>query len=341
MAVLTEKENYKLVLEGKTPGWVPRFGLGNDPYAKNPSGSKGIMSSIYPRTRNEDGSSVDMFGIKHVPTVETGGMSLPEPGNFILDDVRNWRDVIKVPDLSEVNWELQCKRDLETTGDLSNFVVSLGTHVGYFQHLMNFMGFSNGLVAMFEEPDEVLALYEFLSDFYTTVLENQLKYFTMVDVLGITDDTATATNPFISPQMYRDMVKPYHARLGKYGQDRGMHVMMHNCGRCEDSIDDWRDFGVDSWNPAQVVNDLAGIKQKYGNSLVLIGCWDSQGPAGWPDASEEVVRQAVRDCIDTYGANGGYMFWGSVYGPVGDVGTENKKRWMTEEFEAYRDNPYK
>ena len=344
-----EAEQYLAVLNGEVPKWVPRMGMGPDPFSTKPANSRGLFSTVIPMgQRRDDGKFTDMWGVTYVPTVETGGMSLPEPGNFILDDIRKWRDVIKAPDLSDVDWEAQCKKDLEAGamfgggGDISEYVVSFGTHVGYFQHLMNFMGFNNGLVAMYEEPDEVLELFEYLSDFYCNMYENQLKYWgDLVDVIGITDDTATATNPFISPAMYREMVKPYHARLGKFAQDRGLHVQMHNCGRCEDSIEDWRDFGVDSWNPAQVVNDLDGIKAKYGNDLLLIGCWDSQGPVGWPHATEEIVREAVRDTIMHYGKGGGFMFWGSVYGPIGDKETEEKRRWMTEAYEAYREDPYK
>jgi uroporphyrinogen-III decarboxylase len=187
---------------------------------------------------------------------------------------------------------------------------------------------------MYEEPELVMELYEYLSDFYCTVYENQLKYWgDLIDVFNITDDTATATNPFISPERYQRMVKPYHARLGKFAQDRGIHAQMHNCGRCEDFIDDWIDFGIDSWNPAQIVNDLDGIKLKYGNKMVLIGCWDSQGPVGWPYSGEEVVKKAVHK-------GGGFMFYGSSYG-LDDEPTENKKKWITEAYEDYRADPYK
>ena len=340
-----EAQQYLNVMNGEVPEWVPRnpglIGPANV-YSTTPGNAKSLSSAAFPRKRNKDGSSFDMFGVKHVPTVETGGMSLPEPNNFILDDVRKWRDVIKVPDLNAVDWELQCKRDLDGVGNFGPYVVTLGTHVGYFQHLMNFMGFNNGLVALFEEPEEVKALYEYLSDFYCGMLEQQMKYWgEYIDQLGLTDDTATSKNPFISPEMYREMVKPYAARLAKYGTDRGMHIAMHNCGRCEDSIEDWRDFGVNAWNPAQVENDLDGIKAKYGNSLVLVGCWDSQGPAGWPDASEELVRESVRECIMHYGKGGGFMFYASSYGAIGDEDAENKKRWITEAYEAYRADPYK
>jgi len=338
-----EAEQFLAVLNGEVPKWVPRYGFMPDPYSKRPAITKTLFTSALPPPKElGNGKFMDMWGVTYVPTVETGGMSLPEPGNFILKDIRKWRDVIKAPDLSHINWEQLCKKDLEALGDISEYTISMGTHVGYFQHLMNFMGFTEGLCALSEEPEIVKELYEYLSDFYCGIYENCLKYWgDLIDVWGITDDTATAYNPFMSIEMWQDLVKPYHARLGKLAQDRGYHVMMHNCGRCEDYIPDWIEYGVDSWNPAQVINDLDGIKAKYGNKLVLIGCWDSTGPVGWPDASEDFVRAKVRETIMRFGKGGGFMFWGSVYGPVGDQATENKRRWMTEAYEAYREDPYK
>jgi len=340
MAMLTEKQNFMKVINGETPEWVPRYYMGKDPHATYPQQCGSMSPSFYMKDRTPQGG-FDIWGVEFITTEETGWQALPKPNQFILDDIRKWRDVIKVPDISGIDWEAMAKKDIATMGaNPDDVAVIIGTHVGYFQHLMNFMGFNNGLVAMYEEPEEVLALFEYLSDFFVEMATKTLEYYP-ADILTITDDTATATNPFISPQMYRDMVKPYAARLGKLAMDRGLPVMMHNCGRCEDSIDDWRDFGVKAWNPAQIVNDLDGIKQKYGNELVLVGCWDSQGPAGWPDAPEELVRQAVRDTIDRYATGGGFMFWGSVYGAIGDPAVDNKRKWMTDEYEKYRYTPYK
>jgi uroporphyrinogen-III decarboxylase len=205
---------------------------------------------------------------------------------------------------------------------------------------MNMMGFTNGLIAMYEEPESVHELFDYLADWYSIGIKNCIDRFP-VDIFTVGDDTAAQKNPFISPQTYRELIKPYVTRISQFAMDRGLPVMMHDCGRCEDSIDDWRDFGVKSWNPAQIYNDLDSIKKKYGNSLVLIGCWDSQGEAGYIDASEDVVRQAVRDTIDRFAPGGGFMFWGSIYGAVDDPRVDNKRKWMTDEYERYREHPYK
>jgi hypothetical protein len=105
---------------------------------------------------------------------------------------------------------------------------------------------------------------------------------------------------------------------------------MHNCGRCEDFIDDWRDFGVVSWNPAQTSNDLLAIKKKYGNSLVINGAWDIVGNLADPDVSEETVKESVYRTIDTYAPGGGYAFCcGGFLGAIDDdERTIQKNRWV-------------
>ena len=340
MAKLTERENMLRVLKGEDPAWVPRYGSLPNPQAKYPRAMSTVRPSILNRA-DEQGVTRDIFGVEYVATAETGGMMLPKPGKFILDDVRKWRDVIKVPDLSDLDWAAMAQKDVEAGNiDYENTVVAAGTHVGYFQHLMNFMGFTEGLIAMHEEPEAVLELYEYLSDFYVEIAKKSVEYF-KPDMLCITDDTATAMAPFISLEMYRKLVKPYHARLAQVAIDNGLFIDMHNCGKCEVFLEDWLEFKVNLWEPAQVMNDLIGIQKKYGDRLVLAGCWDSQGPVGWPGASEELIRQSVRDVIDTYTKHGGFMFWGSVMGVAGDPEVEKRQRWVIDEYEAYRETPYR
>lgn len=337
---MTEKENFLRTVRGETPAWVPRFTFGPDPYGTKKQAAAQVGPSFLNARRTPQGG-FDTWGVEFVATTEMGGAALPVPGKFILGDIRKWRDVIKAPDISGIDWEALAKKDIEALKiDRNETAMVLAIHVGYFQNLMNFMGFTEGLCAMSEEPEEVLALYEYMADFYDEVARKSVEHY-QPDILTITDDTATAQNPFISAQMFRDLVKPYHARQAQPGIDRGLPIMMHNCGRCEDFIDDWMDYKVCSWNPAQTMNDLDGIKKRYGNKMVLMGCWDSSGPAGWPDAPEALVRQAVRETIDRYASGGGFIFLGSVYGPIGDKATEDKKRWMTNEYEAYREKPYK
>ncbi|MDR0469318.1 MAG: veratrol--corrinoid protein metyltransferase [Peptococcaceae bacterium] len=331
---MTERENLLRVLHGQEPGWVPRFGSRpSDADPGYPFAHMQVMPAILAGTVLPNGGRTDIFGVEYEPTESAGGEMLPKPGKFILDDISKWRDIIKVPSLEGIDWEDMAKKATEHI-DRRVTAVSMSTGGGYFQLLTNFMGFTEGLCALQEEPDMVLELLEYLSTFYETVAKNLIDYI-KPDLYNIGDDNATARSPFISREMYQKLFKPYHTRAMQFAIDRGLPINMHNCGRCEDFIEDWRDFHVSAWNPAQVMNDLTGIKEKYGNSLVLIGCWDSSGPAGWSGSSEEFVRSEVRRCIDTFAPGGGFCFWASVLGPKDNPEIYNRSRWIIDEYNKY------
>ena len=210
---MTERENLLMVYRGEIPEWLPRYSLAP---AMPGSGRFPASAPVGPSVlghKHVNGKDVDIWGVEYTPTESTGGMALPTPGKFILTDITKWRDVIKAPDLSGVDWERMAAEDLKYV-NREESVVELMTHVGYFQHLMEFMGFSEGLTAMYEEPEEVIALFEYMADFYDDCYRKAAEYY-KPDVLSIVDDTATANNPFFSLDMYRELVKPYHARLGK------------------------------------------------------------------------------------------------------------------------------
>ena len=332
MTKITEKENFMLYMTGQHPHWVPRYDMGPNPYSKYPSAISMASPSFLRGNRTPEGG-FDIFGVEYVVSAETSGAAIPKPNDFILDDITKWRDIIKVPDISNIDWETMAKKDMASI-NRETTAVTLSIHVGYFQTLMAFMGFSEGLCAMFEEPDEVMELYSYLSDFYVKVIDKAMQYY-KPDIFGLTDDTATARDPFVSLDMFKTMLMPFYREQTKAAVNAGIPVMVHNCGRCEDHIEDWFELGITAWNPAQMMNDLDGIKEKYGMKLGLCGCWDSAGPVNWPSATEELIRTKCRETIDRFAPGGGFCFWGSTYGPIGDQTVENRKRWLTEEYEDY------
>ena len=334
---MNEKENYMMLMRGEQPEWVPKFSFGAKGLENSPTAM--VMPDILSCHFMGSGAAKDCWGVTYVSVEDASGSKIPEPDNFILRDIRKWRDVIKAPDISGIDFEGEAKRSLEDV-DRSKTAVIYDLMGGFFQLLVSFMGFSEGLCAMYEEPDEVKALLEHLSDFIAKINEKFMYYY-KPDVVSLVDDTATWQNPFFSIEMYRELIKPYHARQTKFATERGLAVDMHNCGRCEDFIDDWLDLGVVSWNPAQTSNDLVAIKKKYGNKLVLAGCWDARDELIAPDVSEETVKQSVYRTIDTFAPGGGYMFQGGFLGLVGDTETVKKNKWIDEAVNSYGRTFYK
>ncbi|MCR3922698.1 MAG: veratrol--corrinoid protein metyltransferase [Firmicutes bacterium] len=334
----TQKENYLMLLRGEQPEWVPRFTFGGPPGAKIPN------QMVEPPLLSEyrlTGGGKDVWGVEFVATKETGGAMLPKPGQFILKDIKKWRDVIQAPDISGVDWETMAKDHLDAMKiDRNETAITFALHFGYFQNLMAYMGFSEGLCAMHEEPDEVLALFDYICDFYCIVAENIMPYY-QPDVFSLADDTAAWLNPFISPAMYSKLVIPFHDRQAQIARDAGIPIGMHNCGKCQCFIDDWLAIGVSLWDPAQTINDLDDIKKKYGNKLVIAGGWDARGVLASPYVTDEQIYDSVKDIIYRLAPGGGYAFSGGFLGAMDDEEVKRKNGVLVRAAEEIGHDFYK
>ena len=332
--MLTEKENYLRVLHGEIPEWIPTYTFGKAPGATKEPPTALLEPPLIIEHRLKGGGK-DIWGVEYVPTYETGNALLPKPNDFILDDITKWRDVIKAPSLEGIDWEQMAKKHMEMVQlDRSQTALAFGLHVGYFQNLMAFMGFTEGMMAMFEEPEEVAALFDYLCTFYCEVAEKVIDYY-KPDIYTMMDDTAAWANPFVSPDMYEELLYPVYDRQAKFGRDRGLPITFHNCGKCECFVDMMHDFGVTAWDPAQTCNDLLAIKEKYGRDLVLMGCWDARDRLLDADVTDEEIRESVKHSIDTYGKDGGYVFLGGYLGPNDDMEVKRKNAVIMETVAEY------
>ncbi len=331
---MTEKENYLMLLRGEQPEWVPHYCFGSNPLGVvTPNGRTG--PSFLTEASSKPGIQKDIWGVNQIPVPEANGAKIPQTFDFILTDIRKWRDVIKAPDISGFDWEAMAKKDIDNSPfDRSQTALSYGLHRGYFQLLASFMGFAEGMCAMYEEPDEVIALVEYLSDFYLEIARNTIDLY-KPDILSITDDIATVANPFFSLDMYREIFLPYYKKYAQLAIDRGIPCEMHCCGHCEIFIDDWvNELNVKIWNPAQTSNDILAIKEKYKGKLAICGAWDvSKKPLEY--TTEDAIKQSIYDTFDKYAVGGGYAFSGFFLGPVGDQETKQKNRWVAEAVRSY------
>ena len=330
--MLTEKQNYLMLLNGEQPEWVPQYAFFPMPGSTKPAATHMFEPPILIPHRMNNGGK-DIWGVNYVPTYETGQALIPEPDNFILKDIRQWRDVIKAPDISGVDWGDMVKKHIELSGiDRTQTALALNLHFGYFQHLMSFMGFSEGLMAMFEEPDEVMELFEYICDFFMAVAEKIIDVY-KPDILTFMDDTAAWGAPFISPQMYKEMLVPFHDRWAKMGRDRGLKMTMHNCGKCESILDHLVEMGINLWEPAQTCNDLSAVKEKYGNKLVIGGGWDGRGRLLDPDVTDDEIVASIEETFQKLAPGGGFAWCGGFLGPIGDEEVMRKNTVLHEAAE--------
>ena len=341
MSERTPKENYLCMARGELPDHVLFYNMSMPTYTDE-TPTRSIAPQIFDETRRNREGGTDIWGVSYVTNMETGYAALPEPNNFILKDIKDWEKILIPPQIPELDWEMMAKKDYEASDidRTQSAVIAGGSGISLFQQLVAFMGFSEGLCALYEEPDTVKDLLNFLVDFYLPIIEKTLDYY-KPDIFTYADDTAAQLNPFFSPAIFTDIFKPAYKRIMQPAIDRGIPIQYHNCGRCEDFLDDMMDIGITYWDPAQTSNNFEALRAKYGSSLVICGGWDWKLPINWPDYDPEAIRQTVRDSIDRLAPGGGYAFRGRALGQFQDTTAAEVCKLIEEEVYTYGRNYYK
>lgn len=146
-----------------------------------------------------------------------------------------------------------------------------------------------------------------------------------VDIIKIGDDLGTQDSLLISPDMYREILKPIHTDYIHFIKERtNARLFFHTDGDVVPLIDDFIEMGIDILNPVQTsagkMSDLAGLKKRFGKNIIFCGGIDTQRIL--PDGSPEEVREEVKRVIHLLGEGGGYMV-SSVHTIMNDVPPEN------------------
>ncbi|VGO22021.1 uroporphyrinogen decarboxylase family protein [Pontiella sulfatireligans] len=198
---------------------------------------------------------------------------------------------------------------------------------GIFQTCNQLMGYDNFLAAMaLSEPkadylmDRIL---ELKMQFWDEVLT---RYGDRIDIVKELDDMGSQINLLISPEMYRQLIKPRLKKLVDFIKTKAPHVrmMMHSCGSVRKIIPDLIDCGVEILNPVQYTAadmDPAALKTEFGNDLTFWGGGiDTQKvlPAG----TAQEVKDEVKRMLDIFMPGGGYVF-APVHAIQADVPVEN------------------
>jgi len=146
-----------------------------------------------------------------------------------------------------------------------------------------------------------------------------------VDVVHFFDDIGSQFSLQISPQMYREMIKPYHRQQCQFIHENypNIKVLMHCCGAIFDLIPDFIEIGVDLLNPVQISAagmDPGDLKDTYGERIMF---WGGGADTQNFDQYETVddVRRHVDGLVKVFSKGGGYVF-SQVHNFQSDVAPE-------------------
>ncbi len=302
---MNSRENMIAAIHGREHEWIPDAML-----------EMAVAGSASETFENGPaGGGRDGFGVLWKPSDSAGGQGCPITAAPVLEDITKWRDVVKFPNLEEFDWEALAAKQLGRVNRAER-AIEYQSWNAQFLRLTHLMGFENALCAMYEEPEECYALMEAITDYKIEIVKKAAQYF-KPDFFTSFDDVATERGLFMSPEVYRKLIKPHHKRLNDAVKEYGMEPIMHTCGKCEDIIEDFIEEGAVAWSSAQPVNDIKAIQKKYGSRIAVIGGYDSNGRPGQSDAASDEVEAEVKRCVDEYGSSTNYIMMGFRLAEIG------------------------
>ncbi len=321
---MNPRENYLALLNHEPTEWISGLRISTD------VAMLGGRMEYWENGPLEGG--LDHFGNGWIPTESAGGQPALDPEIVILDDVCDWEDKVVFPDLDALDWDAYAEQMLGTIQSRDEQVVEYHTWNSVFLRFTHLLGFENALCAFFEEPEASAALCNAIADYKVGLLERVAKYL-QPDAYVHYDDVATDRALFMSPDVYREFIKPAHKKMNDAAKGLGIIPEIHICGYCTDILPDVIEEGSVAWQAAQPVNDIPAIIEQYGDKLSVIGGYDSNGRPGYPDVTDEEIRTEVDRCVDEYGKFGRcYGFFGFFLGVPGSPEITHKYSVMGDQL---------
>lgn len=341
---LTPKENYLRLCRGEEIEYIPThtfFGLPiHDELPIMPfgicAGDMLYCDDFHPGAE----SFHDDWGVEYTTVQSANGGFIPtgtHTNEYLIKDIYHWQDYIHKPSLYDnVNWKQKAADDLAKIDRNRTAVVS-GSPLMPFQQLMAMIGFVDGLVALYEEPEIMCDILDYMVSYIEPHIMANIEYY-KPDLFILLDDTATARAPFISLDMFRELLMPFYKRICKAATDRGIPLMYHNCGKCEAFLPDMAELGVRYWDPAQTVNDLDNLQKtlcpQYNFNFAGGFNWDFSKDIA--DVTEDDAKEQMRNYIDRWAPGGHFIASGGVIGAGGDPKVMQVNKWLAEESYVYR-----
>ena len=182
------------------------------------------------------------------------------------------------------------------------------------------VGMVEEMILMKEDPDFIHDLYAAQTRLVIAIYEGMVAGGIEFDAAFVADDLGYVTAPLISPDMYRELVFPYHKQLCDHFSSRGLRTILHSDGNIAPLIPHFLEAGFSGLHPleAKAGLDVRQLRPQYGEQLLLHGNTDVRMLAG----TREELEAEILDKLPAAMTGGGYIF-AADHSVPNDVSFEN------------------
>jgi uroporphyrinogen decarboxylase len=266
---MNSRERVHAVLERKIPDRVPRFevwidGLFDDLGVSDPYSAYAelgqdavLMPSQTPKESKAWTEGVDEFG------------RVWKKGMYLSGMVDSSADLIQyTPPISYAEQFFDPQQVAAIRTKYPDHCLFYGTHIGPFMGTYMAMGLERMFMKYRKDKPFVHAVMEARLEWCLAVFRRAVELGAEVIIMG--DDSAHRGGSMISPQMWRELVLPYHRRLV---EGLPVPVIWHTDGKIDKLLPFAVEAGFAGMHGLETLagNKLDEIKRDYGDQLILIG----------------------------------------------------------------------
>ena len=207
-----------------------------------------------------------------------------------------------------------------------DWAILLSLPANFIATSMMLRGFEDWFIDSALNPDLIGALMDQVLEIQMEMCTNLLREVGgLVDIVVNLDDLATQDRLLVSLPTYRRLLEPRLVRFYDFLRSKtGAKILHHTDGAVEPLLSSLIEMGIDAVNPLQVsakgMDDVAGLKRKYGPRLSFWGGIDTQHIL--PHGSTSDVKRVVQAMVRELNVDGGYVLT-SVHNVQNDVPPQN------------------
>ena len=197
----------------------------------------------------------------------------PEHVGFTVNCREKWEELIKpniVPETRRIGFE-GYRNAKKYAADNDKFFMYSGGHI--FEIMKDVCGHEHMLMGMIDDPDWISDMGRTYAEAMVAMWEMLFTQEGLPDGMFIYEDMGFKGAPFMSPQMYREFIMPYHKLTIDYAHSKNLKFMMHSCGFIEPLLPHMIEAGIDGLQVIEVKAgmDLLRIYKNFGDKLALMG----------------------------------------------------------------------
>lgn len=243
----------------------------------------------------------DAWGvIRLFPDNAPGAFPDHSEDKIVVQDIDNWEDYVKMPNVNFTDADWEPYLEMAKQVDRKDKFLTVMLAPGIFEMCHYLCEIQNTLIYFYTNPDELKGILDVVTEYEFIMAEEICKHM-RPDAIFHHDDWGSQQSTFISPEMFREFIKPCYEKVYGYYKDHGVELIVHHSDSYAATlVPDMIDMHIDVWQGVMRSNNIRELIDTYGGKISFMGGIDSAlvDHDSW---TEEEARREVRRACDEFG----------------------------------------